>query len=45
MSSIVASLDGITSRLAALADNPEIPYESLVLALSALTTAFELYVS
>lgn len=45
MSSIVAGLDGITSRLAALADNPDIPYETLVLGLSTLTTAFELYVS
>lgn len=45
MSSIVAGLNGLTSRLAAHADNPAIPYETLVLALSSLTTVFELYVS
>lgn len=45
MSSIVQGLDNFTSRLAALVDNPDIPYETLVLGLSALTTVWELYVS
>ncbi|BEI80436.1 hypothetical protein CcaverHIS002_0109650 [Cutaneotrichosporon cavernicola] len=45
LSSVVQGLDGITSRLADLADNPDIPYERLVISLSAVTTIWELYVS
>ncbi|WVQ97691.1 hypothetical protein IAU59_004805 [Kwoniella sp. CBS 9459] len=42
--SIVSALDGVISRLAALADNPRINYQQLVIVTTWLQTAFEVYI-
>ncbi|OCF42102.1 STE24 endopeptidase [Kwoniella heveanensis CBS 569] len=42
--SIVAALEGVISRLAALADNPKINYQQLVIISTWLQTAFEVYI-
>lgn len=43
MSFIAAALDGQIAKLAALADNPVIPYKDAVVYLTAIQTWFELY--
>ncbi|WVF70200.1 hypothetical protein IAT40_004988 [Kwoniella sp. CBS 6097] len=42
--SVVAALEGVISRLTALADNPKINYQQLVIISTWLQTAFEVYI-